>query len=499
MPVPPARPEVDRSQLQQLVAGLSEGIVLLDTDGQIVWANAHALSMHDAESLDKLGGSVRGYAKRFVLRYRNHRALAARQYPLARLLAGETFDDVVVRLGRHDDAEFKRVLQMRGLVLVDADGRPESLVLVLIDQTERFSAEERFERTFAANPAPALICRLSDLRYVKVNRGFVELSGFAGDALIGRSAYEYDVLAGAADREQAIENLHAGRTIRQTETLLRVADGTDRLVIVAGQPLEVGDAPCMLFTFMDLEPRRQAEQAQRQTEERFTKAFRLAPIPMMIFQCDDLRTLAVNDAFCESTGLSPEQALARTMPELGIWADDAQMRRAMAELRAHGATKGYEIAFLNRGGDRLEGLLSAESATIGAHRCLLCVLQDITERKRSEAELMAAIDAVMRDASWFGRSVIEKLAQLRSPAPAGDAARPVARLTRREREVLELLCEGLDNGQIAERLHRSLNTVRNHVATLYAKIGVHRRDAAVVWARDRGITGSRQSGRRTGD
>ncbi|MFT3802549.1 MAG: PAS domain S-box protein [Burkholderiaceae bacterium] len=499
MPVSPARPQVDRSQLQQLIAGLSEGIVLLDTDGRIVWANAHALSMHDVDSLDKLGGSVRGYAKRFALHYRNHRALAARQYPLARLQAGETFDDVVVQLSRPDDAEFKRVLQMRGLVLVDADGRPESLVLVLTDQTERFNAEDRFERTFAANPAPALICRLSDLRYVKVNRGFTELSGLTGDALIGRSAYEYDVLAGAADREQAIENLHAGRTIKQTEALLRVADGTDRLVIVAGQPLEIGDGPCMLFTFMDLEPRRQAELAQRQTEERFAKAFRLAPVPMMIFQCDELRTLAVNDAFCESTGLSSEQALARTMPELGIWADDAQTRRAIAELRAHGAAKDREIAFLSRSGDRLEGLLSAESATIDAHRCLLCVLQDITERKRSEAELMTAIDAVMQDASWFGRSVIEKLAQLRSPSPPGDTGRPVARLTRREREVLELLCEGLDNGQIAERLHRSLNTVRNHVATLYAKIGVHRRDAAVVWARDRGITGSRQSGRRIGD
>ncbi len=51
--------------------------------------------------------------------------------------------------------------------------------MILDDETERFNAEERFERAFAANPAPAIIVRLSDMRYVKVNHGFLELTGYA--------------------------------------------------------------------------------------------------------------------------------------------------------------------------------------------------------------------------------------------------------------------------------------------------------------------------------
>ena len=43
-------------------------------------------------------------------------------------------------------------------------------------------------------------------------------------------------------------------------------------MVVAGQPIEVGDEPCMLFTFADLEPRRKAETALRHSEERFAKA-----------------------------------------------------------------------------------------------------------------------------------------------------------------------------------------------------------------------------------
>ena len=46
-------------------------------------------------------------------------------------------------------------------------------------------------------------------------------------------------------------------------------------------------------------------------------------------------------------------------------------------------------------------------------------------------------------------------------------------LTEREREVLELVAEGLQNSAIAERLHVSVHTVRNHIANLSAKLGAH--------------------------
>jgi DNA-binding NarL/FixJ family response regulator len=52
-------------------------------------------------------------------------------------------------------------------------------------------------------------------------------------------------------------------------------------------------------------------------------------------------------------------------------------------------------------------------------------------------------------------------------------------LTRREREVLELVAEGLTNAQIAGRLWISCKTVGHHLESTYAKLGVHTRTAAV--------------------
>jgi DNA-binding NarL/FixJ family response regulator len=61
--------------------------------------------------------------------------------------------------------------------------------------------------------------------------------------------------------------------------------------------------------------------------------------------------------------------------------------------------------------------------------------------------------------------------------------------------VLELICEGLADKEIAGRLTLSPSTVRNHVATLYSKLDVHSRGAAIVWAHERGFSGAK--GRRT--
>ena len=67
--------------------------------------------------------------------------------------------------------------------------------------------------------------------------------------------------------------------------------------------------------------------------------------------------------------------------------------------------------------------------------------------------------------------------------------------------MLGRMCKGLDDATIAEELKLSRNTVRNHVTALFRKIGVNRRSAAVVWARDRGFgeqaTPKRPTRRRT--
>lgn len=63
-------------------------------------------------------------------------------------------------------------------------------------------------------------------------------------------------------------------------------------------------------------------------------------------------------------------------------------------------------------------------------------------------------------------------------------------LTRRERQILDLLCRGQTNARIAEALRISEKTVRNHLSSLYRKFGVHSRAEAIVRAYESGEAGS---------
>ncbi len=62
-------------------------------------------------------------------------------------------------------------------------------------------------------------------------------------------------------------------------------------------------------------------------------------------------------------------------------------------------------------------------------------------------------------------------------------------LSRRERETLVLLADGLSNAEIGERLGISEKTVRNHLSHLFDKLGVWSRAQAIVFARDHGFSG----------
>ena len=216
---------VDRHELRQIIAGLSEGVILVEPDQTIAYANEAALAMHGAGSLDELGPTVDDYRQRFALRYRNN--VTPNQYPIERVVAGEQFHDVVVEVRRTDRPEQDFVHSLRSLVATDRDGNPSCLALILKDVSDQFEAEERFEATFNANPAPAVITRLSDLRHVKVNTGFLEMTGFTRDAVIGRSVYEVDVLAEARNRDLGDRPPQRGRHHPADGGLPRPAGGRE--------------------------------------------------------------------------------------------------------------------------------------------------------------------------------------------------------------------------------------------------------------------------------
>jgi DNA-binding NarL/FixJ family response regulator len=79
------------------------------------------------------------------------------------------------------------------------------------------------------------------------------------------------------------------------------------------------------------------------------------------------------------------------------------------------------------------------------------------------------------------------LSPLRRKPPTGSALLSLDELTPREREVLEVIAQGLDNAGIAARLKISEKTARNHVSLIFSKLGVNSRAEVIVLAREAGF------------
>ncbi|MCO6419919.1 response regulator transcription factor, partial [Siccirubricoccus sp. KC 17139] len=107
--------------------------------------------------------------------------------------------------------------------------------------------------------------------------------------------------------------------------------------------------------------------------------------------------------------------------------------------------------------------------------------QGVVPPDASPATLAAALQAVARGLAVLPPAL---LASRFGPAPAAAAE---AELTRREREVLELLAAGASNKVIARRLGMSFHTAKAHVAAVLSKLGAGSRADAVARAARAGL------------
>ena len=106
----------------------------------------------------------------------------------------------------------------------------------------------------------------------------------------------------------------------------------------------------------------------------------------------------------------------------------------------------------------------------------------------SAEELIAAVRAVAGGAAWFDRAVAPRvLDRYRSTvAPVARDAGRLELLTDRERDVLRLIARGATNAEIAASLYVAEATVKTHVGSIFSKLDVRDRAAAIVFAYDHG-------------
>ncbi len=174
-------------------------------------------------------------------------------------------------------------------------------------------------------------------------------------------------------------------------------------------------------------------------------------------------------AVAELPGLDPDVILMDIrMPRLDGIAATAQLRAADA---------GPVLVLTTFGEDEvLWGAVEAGAAGF--------VLKD-----SSAEDLIAAVRAVAGGGAWFDPAVAPRILDRyrRVVAPATRDAARLDLLTDREHDVLRLMARGATNAEIAATLYVAEATVKSHVGSIFMKLDVRDRAAAIVFAYDHGV------------
>ena len=220
--------------------------------------------------------------------------------------------------------------------------------------------------------------------------------GIPSDTFIGQAS-DFCRYLHPDDRQRVSEAVANVRvTHKPYEADFRVVwqDGTVRWVAARGtfQYAKNGNPERMLGMAVDVTEHKQAEEALRRSEEKFSKAFRQSPMAFTLTSARDHRYLDVNETFERMTGWQRDEVIGRTPFDIGIWVDAAERAEFERRILADGSVRDLEVQFHRRNGEQKMGLRSAEWIEIEGEPCILSVIADITESKQIQEKLHESED-----------------------------------------------------------------------------------------------------------
>ena len=288
-------------------------------------------------------------------------------------------------------------------------GKP-AILGIFSDITERKQVEDRVrEMNLALAQATPGISRIGiDGCYLEVNQHYAAMLGYdpsellrhpweptvhPDDLHIARDAYELLQSTGKAEFEC--------RAVRKDGSIF-----FKQVLMVRDKRSPNGAFGHHCFT-RDITERKQAEEALRESEERFAKAFRTSPHPIGITEMTTGRCIEVNDACLQLFGYSREEVIGRTTLTLGIWPTPEERAQLIERLQTGEPVRDLEMSVRTRQGEVRHILVSSDVVELNGTVCLITVGNDVTERKRavealqrSERDLRTVLD-VLPIGVWF--------------------------------------------------------------------------------------------------
>lgn len=249
------------------------------------------------------------------------------------------------------------------------------------------TSEEKFSILFEKSALAIVLSTLPDGLIMNVNEAFERIFGYTKQEAHGKTTLELGINPDAEGRVRSLAALKEYGFVRDLEVMLRVRSGELRLMSVNIDFINIGGQKHIFNMIQDITDRKRAEEALRQSQENFGKAFNSNPAAIAITRLTDGKFLNINSAYTRIMEYESHEIIGHTAADMNIYIHPEERDQVIQQLQEQGTVQNYELAVSTKSGEARNIVISMEPILYNKEECILSVFIDISERQKMETEL----------------------------------------------------------------------------------------------------------------
>ena len=244
-------------------------------------------------------------------------------------------------------------------------------------------SEEKFSSVFNAIPMPLAINSFPDMKFLDVNKSFLETAGISRAEILGQPAFDLKWGSGS-DALRTTDILKEKGGFKDVELQLYSSTGDLHTNLLSAELVQVGGQQLVLSASVDITERKKTEEALKESEAFNASLLSNAPFPILVVNLD-YSIKYVNPALEKLSGFSMSELIGKK-PPYPWWPNQEEGLSQLKQLEGETANTGLEeIQFFNKNRQPFWVELSIRNIKEGEKtRYYLGNWVDITERKKAE-------------------------------------------------------------------------------------------------------------------
>ncbi|RLD50898.1 MAG: hypothetical protein DRI94_07500 [Bacteroidetes bacterium] len=248
-----------------------------------------------------------------------------------------------------------------------------------------------FKEIFNTVPDPMSISTILTGKYLKINEGFTQFTGYSREETIGKTVEDINLWENTEEREDFIKKLKKDGFVHNFETEFRMKDGRILPGLVSANKFIIDKVPYLLIITRNISELKNARLEIIQSEEKFRNLFNKTADAVYVHPFSEsgfANFIEVNDVACKMLGYSKEEFKNLSVKDINVPRD--VQKKGSKEARQKFDKNGFsvfETEHLTKEGKKISVEIRSLIFDLSGEKTIMSIVRDISKIKKIQEEL----------------------------------------------------------------------------------------------------------------